>query len=88
MADSESDKKSCEDVLKMLQDLNKDLEQMLEQMEKISVKATCMAYDMVAARSNPAMAEKARRLNEAFQKCLEEVEKNWKETVEEAKLAP
>ncbi|XP_018422137.1 PREDICTED: synaptonemal complex central element protein 3-like [Nanorana parkeri] len=80
----ESDKYSHEDVLKMLQDLNKDLEQMLEQMEKLSVDAAWMAHDMVTARSNPALAEQAKRLNEAFQKCLNEVEKNWKEVLEES----
>lgn len=36
MADPEPDKPSGEDVLKILQDLNRDLEQLLEKMEKVS----------------------------------------------------
>ncbi|CAI9592001.1 unnamed protein product [Staurois parvus] len=87
MADPESDKHSTEDVLKTLQDLNKDLEQLLEQIEKVSAEATGMAYEMVTTRSNPGLAEQVKRLNEAFQKCLNEVQKNWKEMLEEAKQA-
>ncbi|XP_077310018.1 synaptonemal complex central element protein 3 [Lithobates pipiens] len=87
MADPESDKPSSEDVLKILQDLNKDLEQLLEQMEKVSVDATWMAYDLVTTRSNPALDEQMKRLNEAFQKCLNEVDTTWKEMLEQAKQA-
>ncbi|XP_040178367.1 synaptonemal complex central element protein 3 [Rana temporaria] len=87
MADPEPDKPSGEDVLKILQDLNRDLEQLLEQMEKVSADTTWMAYDMLTTRNNPAMDEQMKRLNEAFQKCLIEVDTTWKEMLEQAKQA-
>ncbi|XP_053440083.1 synaptonemal complex central element protein 3 isoform X1 [Nycticebus coucang] len=37
MADSDSGERSYDNMLKMLSDLNKDLEKLLEEMEKISV---------------------------------------------------
>lgn len=72
-------------MLKMLSDLNKDLERLLEEMEKISVQATWMAYDMVVMRTNPTLAESMRRLEDAFLNCKEEMEKNWQELLTETK---
>ncbi|XP_069099045.1 synaptonemal complex central element protein 3 [Pleurodeles waltl] len=85
MAESEHHDKNYNNVTKMLRDLNKDLEKMLEEMEKISVQATCMAYDMVVMRTNPALTESMRKLESAFMKCKEEVEKNWQDILEESK---
>ncbi|XP_030044103.1 synaptonemal complex central element protein 3 [Microcaecilia unicolor] len=83
MAEMESGEHNYDSVSKMLRDLNKDLEKMLEEMEKISVQATWMAYDMVVMRTNPALADSMRRLEEAFLKCKEEVEKNWQDILKE-----
>ncbi|XP_029436904.1 synaptonemal complex central element protein 3 [Rhinatrema bivittatum] len=83
MSETESGEHSYDSVSKMLRDLNKDLEKMLEEMEKISVQATWMAYDMVVMRTNPALADSMRRLEEAFLKCKEEVEKNWQDILKE-----
>nr|XP_033772689.1 synaptonemal complex central element protein 3-like [Geotrypetes seraphini] len=87
MAKMEPGEHNYDSVSKMLRDLNKDLEKMLEEMEKISVQATWMAYDMVVIWTNKALADSMRRLEEAFLKCKEEVEKTWqdilKETVKE-----
>ncbi|XP_069506655.1 synaptonemal complex central element protein 3 [Ambystoma mexicanum] len=85
MADSETSDKNYDNVTQMLRDLNKDLEKMLEEMEKISVQATWMAYDMVVMRTNPVLTESMRKLENAFMKCKEEVEKNWQEILEESK---
>ncbi|XP_078507525.1 synaptonemal complex central element protein 3 isoform X2 [Lissotriton helveticus] len=85
MAESEHYDKNYDSVTKMLRDLNKDLEKMLEDMEKISVQATWMAYDMVVMRTNPALTESMRKLENAFMKCKEEVEKNWQDILEESK---
>ena len=38
-----------------------------------------MAYDMVVMRTNPALAESMRRLEDAFLNCKEEMEKKWQE---------
>ncbi|XP_003783125.1 synaptonemal complex central element protein 3 [Otolemur garnettii] len=85
MADSDSGERSYDNMLKMLSDLNKDLEKLLEEMEKISVQATWMAYDMVVIRTNPMLAESMRRLEDAFLNCKEEMEKNWQELLNETK---
>ncbi|CAD7676972.1 unnamed protein product [Nyctereutes procyonoides] len=85
MADSESGERNYDNMLKMLSDLNKDLEKLLEEMEKISVQATWMAYDMVVMRTNPTLAESMRRLEDAFLNCKEEMEKNWQELLNETK---
>ncbi|KAF6121997.1 synaptonemal complex central element protein 3 [Phyllostomus discolor] len=85
MAASEPGERSYDDMLRMLSDLNKDLEKVLEEMEKISVQATWMAYDMVVIRTNPTLAEAMRRLEDAFLNCKEEMEKNWQELLSETK---
>ncbi|EPQ08999.1 synaptonemal complex central element protein 3 [Myotis yumanensis] len=85
MAESDPGERNCDNMLKMLSDLNKDLEKILEEMEKISVQATWMAYDMVVIRTNPTLAESMRRLEDAFLNCKEEMEKNWQELLSETK---
>ncbi|CAK6444062.1 unnamed protein product [Pipistrellus nathusii] len=85
MADSDPGERNCDNMLRMLSDLNKDLEKILEEMEKISVQATWMAYDMVVIRTNPTLAESMRRLEDAFLNCKEEMEKNWQELLSETK---
>ncbi|XP_077025416.1 synaptonemal complex central element protein 3 [Tamandua tetradactyla] len=85
MAGSDPGERSYDNMLKMLSDLNKDLEKLLEEMEKISVQATWMAYDMVVMRTNPTLAESMRRLEDAFLNCKEEMEKNWQELLNETK---
>ncbi|XDA75345.1 hypothetical protein R6Z07F_005564 [Ovis aries] len=87
MADPGPGERSYDNMLKMLSDLNKDLEKLLEEMEKISVQATWMAYDMVVMRTNPALAESMRRLEDAFLNCKEEMEKKWQELLSEARRA-
>ncbi|KAE8590098.1 hypothetical protein XENTR_v10017945 [Xenopus tropicalis] len=85
MAEPETSVQSLEDVSRMLRDLNDDLENMLEKMETLSVRTTEMAYDMVVLRTNPALAQSMKRLEDAFFKCREEIEKNWQEMLEETK---
>ncbi|KAK2121959.1 Synaptonemal complex central element protein 3 [Saguinus oedipus] len=85
MADADAEERNYDNMLKMLSDLNKDLEKLLEEMEKISVQATWMAYDMVVMRTNPMLAESMRRLEDAFLSCKEEMEKNWQELLHETK---
>ncbi|XP_055421970.1 synaptonemal complex central element protein 3 isoform X2 [Bubalus kerabau] len=87
MAHPDPGERNYDNMLKMLSDLNKDLEKLLEEMEKISVQATWMAYDMVVMRTNPALAESMRRLEDAFLNCKEEMEKKWQELLSEAKRA-
>ncbi|XP_069835157.1 synaptonemal complex central element protein 3 [Dendropsophus ebraccatus] len=85
MAEANSDNDTCEGVSKKLKDLNKDLENMIEQMEKISDKTTWMVYEMVVTRSDPALVDQLKRLEESFLQCKEEIEKKWKDMLEETK---
>ncbi|KAI5137930.1 Synaptonemal Complex Central Element Protein 3 [Manis pentadactyla] len=85
MADSDPGERNYDNMPKTLSDPNKDLEKLLEEMEKVSVQATWMAYDMVVMRTNPALAESVRRLEDAFLNCKEEMEKNWQELLRETR---
>ncbi|KAM4034417.1 synaptonemal complex central element protein 3 [Anomaloglossus baeobatrachus] len=85
MAEANSEKQTCGDVSKGLTDLNKDMERMLEQMEKISVKTTWMVYEMVMTHSDPAIVDQMRRLEESFLQCKEEIEKKWRDMLDETK---
>ncbi|KFR09745.1 Synaptonemal complex central element protein 3, partial [Opisthocomus hoazin] len=83
MAESEPQEGNYDDMVKMVQDLNEDLEKLLEEMEKLTVQAAWMAYDMVVIRTNPDLANSMRRLEDAFLSCKEEMEKKWQEALSE-----
>ncbi|KFU94533.1 Synaptonemal complex central element protein 3, partial [Chaetura pelagica] len=85
MAESEPQEESYDDMVKMVEDLNRNLEKVLEEMEKLTVQATWMAYDMVIIRTNPDLTSSMRRLEDAFLNCKEEMEKKWEEVVGESK---
>ncbi|XP_065597059.1 synaptonemal complex central element protein 3 [Cyrtonyx montezumae] len=85
MARQESQERNYDDMLKMVEDLNRDLEKLLEEMEKLTVQATWMAYDMVVMRTNPDLINSMRRLEDAFLKCKAEMEKKWQEVLRESK---
>nr|XP_009931697.1 PREDICTED: synaptonemal complex central element protein 3 [Opisthocomus hoazin] len=85
MAESEPQEGNYDDMVKMVQDLNEDLEKLLEEMEKLTVQAAWMAYDMVVIRTNPDLANSMRRLEDAFLSCKEEMEKKWQEALSESK---
>ncbi|XP_015729546.1 synaptonemal complex central element protein 3 [Coturnix japonica] len=85
MARQESQERNYDSMLKMVEDLNKDLEKLLEEMEKLTVQATWMAYDMVVMRTNPDLTNSMRRLEDAFLNCREEMEKKWQEVLRESK---
>ncbi|NXR11912.1 SYCE3 protein, partial [Semnornis frantzii] len=75
MAESELQEGNYDNMVKIMEDLNRDLEQLLEEMENLTVQATWMAYDMVVIRTNPDLASSMRRLEDAFLSCKEEIEK-------------
>ncbi|XP_054059554.1 synaptonemal complex central element protein 3 isoform X1 [Rissa tridactyla] len=95
MAESEPQEGNYDNMVKMVEDLNRDLENLLEEMEKLTAKipsfvvsvvqATWMAYDMVVIRTNPDLATSMRRLEDAFLSCKEEVEKKWQDVLSESK---
>ncbi|NWQ80973.1 SYCE3 protein, partial [Columbina picui] len=83
MAESEAQAGNYDNMVKMVEDLNRDLEKLLEEIEKLTVQATWMAYDMVVMRTNPHLANSMRRLEDAFLSCKEEMEKKWQEVLSE-----
>ncbi|XP_029896424.1 synaptonemal complex central element protein 3 isoform X2 [Aquila chrysaetos chrysaetos] len=85
MAESEPREGNYDNMVKMVEDPNRDLEKLLEEMEKLTVQATWMAYDMVVIRTNPDLANSMRRLEDAFLSCKEEMEKKWQEVLMESK---
>ncbi|NWH71911.1 SYCE3 protein, partial [Piaya cayana] len=80
MAESEPQKENY-NMIKMVEDLNRDLEKLLEEMEKLTVQAAWMAYDMVVLRTNPDLANSMRHLEDAFLSCKEEIKKKWQEVL-------
>ncbi|OPJ69215.1 synaptonemal complex central element protein 3 [Patagioenas fasciata monilis] len=88
MAESEAQAGNYDNMVKMVEDLNKDLEKLLEEIEKLTVQATWMAYDMVVMRTNPHLANSMRHLEDAFLSCKEEMEKKWQEVLSESKALP
>ncbi|NXS54292.1 SYCE3 protein, partial [Brachypteracias leptosomus] len=70
-------------MVKMVEDLNGDLEKLLEEIEALTVQTTWMAYDMVVIRTNPDLANSMRCLEDAFLSCKEEMEKKWQEVLSE-----
>ncbi|XP_009892426.1 PREDICTED: synaptonemal complex central element protein 3 [Charadrius vociferus] len=85
MAESEPQEGNYDNMVKMVEDLNRDLEKLLEEMEKLTVQATWMAYDMVVIRTNPDLSNSMRRLEDAFLSCKEEIEKKWQDVQIESK---
>ncbi|NWW46220.1 SYCE3 protein, partial [Pedionomus torquatus] len=83
MAESEPQEGNYDNMVKMVEDLNRDLEKLLEETEKLTVQATWMAYDMVVIRTNPDLATSMRHLEDAFLSCKEEVEKKWQDVLSE-----
>ncbi|NXP73143.1 SYCE3 protein, partial [Ramphastos sulfuratus] len=75
MAESELQEGNYDNMVKIMEDLNRVLEQLLEEMENLTVQATWMAYDMVVIRTNPDLASSMRCLEDAFLSCKEEIEK-------------
>ncbi|XP_072288456.1 synaptonemal complex central element protein 3 [Eucyclogobius newberryi] len=54
-------------------ELNKDVENVIEELERMSVQLTCLAYDMVAMRTNPELVVSIQKLQEAYQRCKDTI---------------
>ncbi|NWH58847.1 SYCE3 protein, partial [Geococcyx californianus] len=83
MTESEFQERNCDNKEKMVENLNMDLEELLDEVEKLTVQATWMAYDMVVLRTNPDLTSSMRQLEDAFLSCKEEMEKKWQEVLME-----
>ncbi|NXN10739.1 SYCE3 protein, partial [Indicator maculatus] len=83
MAESELQEGNSDNMVKIMENLNRDLEKLLEEIENLTVQATWMAYDMVVIRTNPDLASSMGCLEDAFLRCKEEVEKKYQEVLNE-----
>ncbi|XP_030334380.1 synaptonemal complex central element protein 3 [Strigops habroptila] len=83
MAESEVQEGNYDNMVKMAEDLKRDLEKLLDEMEKLTVGATWMAFEMVVMRSNLDLANSMKHLEDAFLSCKEEIEKKWQEVLME-----
>ncbi|NWV42961.1 SYCE3 protein, partial [Grantiella picta] len=80
MAESESQERNHGNMEKMMEH-TRELEELLDQMEKNTVQANCLAYNLVAIRTNPDLTNAMKRLEDAFLRCKEQMEKKWEEVV-------
>ncbi|NXX84418.1 SYCE3 protein, partial [Urocolius indicus] len=79
MAESEPQEGNCDDMVKIIEDLNRDLEKLLDEVEKLTVQTISMTYDMVVLCTNPDLTNSISHLTEVFQSCKEEIEKKWQD---------
>ncbi|NWR36169.1 SYCE3 protein, partial [Tachuris rubrigastra] len=83
MAEAEPQEENCENSVKKMEKWNRDLEKLLEEMEKITVRAAWMTYNMVTIHTNPDLATSMKHLQDAFLRCKEQVGKKWQEVLKD-----
>ncbi|KFP90751.1 Synaptonemal complex central element protein 3, partial [Apaloderma vittatum] len=83
MAETEPQEENYDNMVKMVEDMNGDLEKLLEEIEKLTVQASWMAYDMVVLRTSPDLTNIMRCLEDAFLRCKEEIQKMSQEVLNE-----
>ncbi|NXS35616.1 SYCE3 protein, partial [Pomatostomus ruficeps] len=79
MAESESQEGNYDNSRMMGEDLKRDMEELLDKMEKLTVRAVWMAYNFIAIRTNPDLTNAMKHLEDAFLRCKEQMEKEWQE---------
>ncbi|NXF81964.1 SYCE3 protein, partial [Sclerurus mexicanus] len=83
MAEAAPREENYENSMKKMENCNKDLEKLLEEMEKITVRAAWMTYNIVTIHTNPGLANSMKRLEDSFLRCKEQVERKWQEVLQE-----
>ncbi|NXU08118.1 SYCE3 protein, partial [Pardalotus punctatus] len=82
MDESESQERHHDKMEKMMAH-TKELEELLDQIEKNTVQANCFTYNLVAIRTNPDLTNAMKHLEDAFLRCKEQMEKKQEELVME-----
>ncbi|XP_027516545.1 synaptonemal complex central element protein 3 [Corapipo altera] len=85
MAEAEPQEENCENSIETMEKCNNDLEKLLEEMEKITVRAAWMTYGIVTIHTNPDLASSMKHLEDAFLRCKEQVGRKWQEVLKESK---
>ncbi|NXG05976.1 SYCE3 protein, partial [Sakesphorus luctuosus] len=83
MAEAEPQGENWENSMRKMENCKKDLEKLLEEMEKITVRAAWMTYNMVTIHTNPDLNLSMKHLENAFLRCKQQVERKWQEVVKE-----
>ncbi|NXK96163.1 SYCE3 protein, partial [Formicarius rufipectus] len=83
MAEAEPQEENCETSMRKMENCNKDLEKLLEEMEKITVRAAWMTYNIVTIHTNPDLANSMKHLQDAFLRCKEQMGRKWQEVLKE-----
>ncbi|XP_072120698.1 synaptonemal complex central element protein 3 [Mobula birostris] len=68
-----------EDLIKLLEDTRIELEEKLNELEMLSVQATCMTYEMVMMRTDPSVVESMMRLSDMYLSCKESIQKDYEQ---------
>ncbi|NXV08967.1 SYCE3 protein, partial [Cettia cetti] len=83
MAESEPQEGNYDNRGNKEQNLKRDMEELLEKMEKLTVHAAWMAYDCISIHTNPDLHKAMQHLEEVFLMCKEQMEKKWQEVLME-----
>ncbi|KAF2975679.1 hypothetical protein EK904_014150 [Melospiza melodia maxima] len=85
MAESESQEGDDYNRGKMVENIKTDMEELLEEMEKLTVRAAWMAYSYTAIQSNADLSNAMQHSEDAFLMCKEQMEKKWQEVLLESR---
>ncbi|NWZ40615.1 SYCE3 protein, partial [Brachypodius atriceps] len=83
MAESESQEGNYGNRGNKVQNFKTDMEELLEKMEELTVRAAWMSYDCVPIQTNPDLHNALQHLEDAFLMCKEQMEKKWQEVLME-----
>ncbi|NWH41133.1 SYCE3 protein, partial [Chloropsis hardwickii] len=83
MAESESQEGNYDNREKKVDNFKTDMEELLEKMEKLTVRAAWMAYNCVAIQTNPELPKAMQHLEDVFLMCKEQMDKKWQEVLME-----
>ncbi|NXM50547.1 SYCE3 protein, partial [Gymnorhina tibicen] len=83
MAESEFQEGNYDDRRKVAENLKKEMEELVENMEQLTVHATWMVYDCTTIRTNPDLTNAMQHLKVAFLSCKEKMEKKQQEVLVE-----
>lgn len=85
MAESEFLEVNDDDMRKMKDKVMKELEEIQEKMEELTVHTSWVLYNFIAIRTNPDLSNAMQHLEEAFLKCKETIEKKGQEVPMESR---
>ncbi|NWH85260.1 SYCE3 protein, partial [Aegithalos caudatus] len=81
MAESESQEGNYDNTGNKVQNFETDMEELLDEMEKLTVHTAWMAYDCIHIQTNPDLHNTVQRLQGAYLTCKEQMEKEWQEVL-------